>query len=181
MSIVGVIVSAVLMIKGEKPKRFGMCWYFPVGKGWGCELGTCFLADTDETYSLMCHELGHSLQNLKFGPLTPFLISIPSAYRFWMREQDTYDKMKSFIAWEMVIANVALLFLIAVFDYFALVVPLAICFVLIVYNLILNYFMLNRELPKYENNKWPKYDDIWFEADASKSGTAFMEKYYKDN
>lgn len=31
------------------------------------------------------HEYGHGLQNLKWGPLMPFVISIPSAVRYWYR------------------------------------------------------------------------------------------------
>lgn len=32
------------------------------------------------------HEAGHGVQNIMFGPLMPFLVSIPSAIRYWHRE-----------------------------------------------------------------------------------------------
>lgn len=40
----------------------------------GCQMG-----------HLISHEYGHSIQNLMFGWFTPFMISIPSAIRYWYR------------------------------------------------------------------------------------------------
>jgi hypothetical protein len=31
------------------------------------------------------HEVGHSVQNCFFGPLMPFIVSIPSVIRYWYR------------------------------------------------------------------------------------------------
>lgn len=31
-----------------------------------------------------CHEFGHSIQNMIFGPLFPFVVAIPSAIRYWL-------------------------------------------------------------------------------------------------
>lgn len=36
--------------------------------------------------SLLRHEAGHSIQNIMFGPLMPFVVAIPSAIRYWYRE-----------------------------------------------------------------------------------------------
>lgn len=36
--------------------------------------------------SVLPHEYGHSIQNLRFGPLYLFAIGIPSAIRYWKRE-----------------------------------------------------------------------------------------------
>ena len=38
------------------------------------------------------HEFGHSIQNMIFGPLFPFIVAIPSAVRYWL---DYYEKLKS--------------------------------------------------------------------------------------
>ena len=53
-----------------------------------------------EKYSssrLVAHEIGHSYQNIIFGPLKPFLVSIPSVIRFWLfggrhLDWDAYNK-----------------------------------------------------------------------------------------
>lgn len=178
MTLVGLLVSAVLLICGKRPKRFGMCWYFPVGDGWGCELGTCFLADKNETYSLMCHELGHSLQNIKYGPLTPFIVSIPSVYRFWLREQKGYKSKHTFACIELISVSVLSLVIAGVATYFSLTWLMIVGLLLAVYNTILNHWMFKKELPQYVETPYPKYDDIWFEDDASTGGTKFMEIYY---
>lgn len=36
--------------------------------------------------SVLPHEYGHTIQNLRFGPLYLFAIGIPSAIRYWKRE-----------------------------------------------------------------------------------------------
>lgn len=36
--------------------------------------------------NVLPHEYGHSIQNIIFGPLFPFIIGIPSALRYWYRE-----------------------------------------------------------------------------------------------
>lgn len=36
--------------------------------------------------NVLPHEYGHSIQNIIFGPLFPFVIGIPSALRYWYRE-----------------------------------------------------------------------------------------------
>lgn len=37
----------------------------------------------DDSYDLR-HEYGHCLQNLYFGPLSPFIFKIPSCIHFWI-------------------------------------------------------------------------------------------------
>ena len=34
---------------------------------------------------LLAHELGHSMQNCRFGPFMPFLVGIPSSFRYHAR------------------------------------------------------------------------------------------------
>ena len=87
MTLVGGLTALVLMIAGFKPKRYGWCYYFEIGKNWGgLELGIIFLVNKNSSRYTRNHEHGHALQNCIWGPLMPFVISIPSAIRYWVRE-----------------------------------------------------------------------------------------------
>lgn len=92
MNIVGLLVFLALIIFGKKkPQKFYNCWYIGIGKHWGgLELGTFFLTDDSAAYDIKTHEAGHALQNLIWGPLMPFVICIPSAFRYWYRELKYY-------------------------------------------------------------------------------------------
>ena len=82
----GLIFAAVLLLCGHKPQRLGPLVYFRVGKNWGgCEMGVFFLRDTTSSEHVTYHEAGHSIQNLMFGPLMPFIVSIPSFTRYHYR------------------------------------------------------------------------------------------------
>ena len=85
LTLIGLIVSFILICCGRKPKRLGWLWYFEIGKNWGgLELGLCFLCDKNSNYSLKAYELGHCIgQNPVFGPLFIPIIFIPSAIRYW--------------------------------------------------------------------------------------------------
>lgn len=86
MTIVGCIVGAVLLATGHKPKKYGYCCHFEIGNNWGgVNLGPVFVTSKNATEHTKSHELGHGLQNCFFGPLTPLVISIPSAARYWYR------------------------------------------------------------------------------------------------
>lgn len=120
LTLVGCIVSVVLLALGYKPKKWGYCYYFEVGEHWGgLELGPFFLVDKSSSILTKNHEHGHAFQNCKLGLFMPFVVSIPSAIRYWFRR----------IA---------------------------------------------------EKNGKPcqsGYDEIWFEGEATKLGTEFMEWY----
>jgi hypothetical protein len=120
MTIIGCLVGAFMLAIGNKPKKWGYCYYFEIGKGWGgLELGPVFLTSKNPTSHIRNHELGHGMQNCYFGIGMPFIVCIPSAIRYW------YRSIRQFIG--------------------------APC--------------------------KTKYDDIWFEGDATKLGTEFMEWY----
>ena len=86
LTMIGLLVSAVLLISGHHAKRWGCCWYFEVGTNWGgTEFGPVFLVDRDASDMLRDHELGHGIQNCIFGPLTILLVTLPSAIRYWYR------------------------------------------------------------------------------------------------
>ena len=85
----GCIVALAMLAIGHKPHKFCDHIYFKVGKKpWGgLELGWIFfLTDCRPTEYLKRHEVGHSLQACIFGPLMPFVVSLPSIIRYWYRE-----------------------------------------------------------------------------------------------
>lgn len=86
MSMLGVLVCAVLMCAGFKPKRYGYCLCIEVGKGWGgLELGWLFLTNKGAGAATKNHELGHAYQNAcELGWSMP-LFSIISATRYWLK------------------------------------------------------------------------------------------------
>jgi hypothetical protein len=76
----------VLIARGKKLKKWGYSYYIEVGKNWGgLELGMFFLTCENPSDSLKCHEFGHGIQNCYFGWTMPFVVSIPSAIRYWYR------------------------------------------------------------------------------------------------
>jgi hypothetical protein len=87
MTLIGLIVAGVLICLGYKPKKWGPCIYFNVGKGWGgVELGPVFITDSRDSKHTKNHEFGHGIQNCFYGPAMPFIVCIPSAFRYWYRE-----------------------------------------------------------------------------------------------
>lgn len=86
MTLIGLIASVVLLILGYRPKKWGYCYYFEVGEGWGgVELGAFFVVSKDARDHTKSHEFGHGLQNCYYGFLMPFIVCIPSAARYWYR------------------------------------------------------------------------------------------------
>ena len=88
MTMIGAVVSLALMIAGYKPTAYGLGWYFVVGDRWGgVNLGLTSIvcaASLQDGHTLK-HETGHALQNCVYGVLTPFIVCIPSAARYWYR------------------------------------------------------------------------------------------------
>lgn len=86
MTLIGLIVAVFLLLIGLNPKRLGWCYYFEFGHYWGgLNLGIIFLCSKDSNSKDKKHEFGHSIQNCYFGFLMPFIISVPSAIRYWYR------------------------------------------------------------------------------------------------
>ena len=95
MSLIGLFVALILICTKHHPSKFGYTFYFRVGKHWGgLNLGPIFITDLTPSQHTLCHEHGHGLQNLIWGPLFPFVIGIPSAIRYWYRELHYYRKGK---------------------------------------------------------------------------------------
>lgn len=91
LNIFALVVSLFLLVIGAKPKRWGPAVRFEIGHGWGgLELGLCFFMTSDSApYDVKCHEMGHLLQQAIFGPFMPFIVSFPSASRYWLFRIET--------------------------------------------------------------------------------------------
>lgn len=87
MNIGGAAVALGMLATGHRPKKFGNCISFDVGKNWGGgSLGIFMFTCRNAPYSLKAHEHGHSIQNCYYGPFMPFIVNIPSSARFWSRK-----------------------------------------------------------------------------------------------
>ncbi len=87
ITLLGCFVALSLLITGHKPHRFHSLIYFEVGEDWGgFDLGCFFVVNKGASVAMMQHESGHGLQNIMFGIFMPFVVSIPSAVRYWYRE-----------------------------------------------------------------------------------------------
>lgn len=96
MTLIGALVAFALIYVGYTPKRFGYLIYFEVGEKWGgVELGAFFIVNKNASEHIKQHEAGHGIQNIMFGFLMPFIVCIPSATRYWIRE---YKKRKGLAA-----------------------------------------------------------------------------------
>lgn len=90
-SFIGLLIMIPFLIT-KKVKTFHGRLYgiFPefFGDGWGFEMGCFFFVshDCDEDARMNSHESGHGLQNIIWGPLMLFVISIPSMIRFYYRQ-----------------------------------------------------------------------------------------------
>lgn len=100
-SLIGLILILPFLItkkfKVFKGRLYGI---FPkiFGEAWGFEMGCFFFVSNDcaeNNDKLYYHEMGHGIQNILFGPLMLFIVSIPSVVRYWYREIKYYRKGKT--------------------------------------------------------------------------------------
>lgn len=100
MNIIGAIVVACILLygliakKSYKLEKFGYCYYLKVGSSnWGgVNLGMFFLVAPKAGIATKSHEHGHAIQNCYWGILFPFVIAIPSFFRYWYREIKYHKK-----------------------------------------------------------------------------------------
>lgn len=99
-TLLGLLVALVMLITGHKPFMFGptIVFSFKGNGNFGFNLGFFVFTSKDgkDSYSLLAHEYGHSLQALILGPLWLFVIALPSVIRFYYRR--LYRKIKGNIA-----------------------------------------------------------------------------------
>lgn len=94
-TLAGLIVAFILRALGHRSEKFALVRFFEIGKNWGgLDLGLFFVTSQNSTFRIRCHEFGHAIQNCMFGPLTLFIICIPSAIRYWYRELRYYRRGK---------------------------------------------------------------------------------------
>ena len=93
MSFIGALVVIGIKLYGrciKKPfklEKHGYCYYITVGKRWGgVNFGMFFLVCETARDATKYHEHGHAIQNCFWGLLSPLVITIPSAIRYWYRE-----------------------------------------------------------------------------------------------
>lgn len=84
MNIIGAIGYLACRCKlGIRHGRFGNDFYIVIGHNWGgCSLGCFFFTSEEDFDYCKQHEHGHSIQNLWWGFLFPFVIGIPSGIRY---------------------------------------------------------------------------------------------------
>ena len=109
MTIVGMFMTiglAIAKIFSKKIKFEKFYWVYCIKAGpkyWGgFETGLMFVRDRgswDE--DINHHEFGHTFQSCLLGPLMPFIVSIPSAIRYWYREF-RYKKGKGLSAYDSI-------------------------------------------------------------------------------
>ena len=141
------------------------------GKGWGgVELGCFFVCSKSCGESTFAHECGHGLQNCIWGPLFPFVIGFPSMIRYWLRTFKTPKTKKTYAG----ILTLCIILLGAL----VMLIPFTVFFIIgiliMVYAIIIMFWLFLKEIPQYADNQRPKYDDIWFEGQASQWGERYV-------
>ena len=98
VTLAGCAAALAVRLTGVRPERVGYCRCFRIGRGWGgFSLGMFIFICKDSNVKMLWHEHGHGLQNCVFGPFMPFLVSIPSAVRYWIRRlQKNRSKQKPY-------------------------------------------------------------------------------------
>lgn len=97
MTLIGALISLVLIILKHKPIKNGYGWYFEIGEDWGgVDFGMFSIVNRNPSQHILQHEFGHSIQNCIFGILFIPIIAIPSMIRYWYREYLVSVKHKDY-------------------------------------------------------------------------------------
>ena len=179
MTLLGAVIALGMLLSGHAPKKLGPNVYFEAGLGWGgMEYGAFFFVARDASERTRLHEAGHGIQNLVLGPLMPFLVCIPSALRYWMRNCKTLAGKRIFsgaVCLILALLGAAGLIAAAVLGLSGGVWALfGVGLFLAAYAAALGVWMQVFEIPKYRHGAYVPYDGIWFEASATRLG----EQYY---
>lgn len=180
LNLFAVIMSIGLLIIGCKPSLWGPAVHFTWGHNWGgLEMGLCcFITDDKPTYHTKCHEVGHLLQQAIFGPFMPFLVSLPSASRYWLYEFKTQHSRRVYVVLLGLILLVVTISILVIGLMHTATWLIILAILLTIYVLVLCGWLWFIEIPKFKNGKRPAYDSAWFEKDASNRGTNFIKKFY---
>ena len=177
MTFIGAIAVLSLMIAGKKPHHIGPVVYIQVGKSWGgVELGGFFLCSENSPKSTMYHECGHTLQNMILGPLFPFIVAIPSATRYWLREFNTHLGKSIFNLIYLICALILTTGLACITGLWLHIKWLTIVIEsLRLYFLTISIWLSAIEIKRYDKG-YVDYDSIWFEGQATKWGNKVFNK-----
>lgn len=168
MTLIGAVIALALLCVGKKPQKHAGCTYFNVGKSWGgIELGCFFLTDSSNSTHTKNHEFGHSLQNCLWGPLFPFVVCIPSAIRYWLREFKTQKSKKLYAA----MLTVCLIVVGICITLIPFVIFDILGYLVMMYAVVICLWLFGKEIPQYASGKYIPYDKIWFEGQATEWGT----------
>ena len=179
MTLLGAVIALGMLLTGHRPRRLGPNVYFEVGRGWGgMEYGAFFFVERNAARETILHEAGHGIQNLLLGPLMPFVVCIPSALRYWMRNCKTLAGKRAFsgaVCLLLALLGAAGLIAAAMLGLSGGVWALfGVGLFLAAYATALGVWMQAFEIPKYRHGAYVPYDGIWFEASATRLG----EQYY---
>ena len=175
MSFIGLLVLLFTIPFGKFGIYHGRI-YKRIGKSWGgLDLGCFFLCSENSDEHTVAHECGHGLQNCLWGPLLPFVVCIPSATRYWLREQKDYKSKQKFAQTVLSVVLSVVILLSILFSVFNLYWFLIIPGVIFIYALAWFYWLYFVEIPQYEKKPYPKYDDIWFEGQATRWGETYVK------
>lgn len=86
LTLCGAATALALRLMGHRPRRYGPCLHFALGRTrWGgLNLGPVLLTERDPAPSLLRHELGHAIQNCRLGPWM-LLFWLASVGRYHLR------------------------------------------------------------------------------------------------
>lgn len=180
MTSIGAVAALVLLVTGHKPKALGPAVYFEIGESWGgINLGPFFICSKDACDLTKKHEFGHSIQNMIWGPLMPFIIGIPSLIRSMLRRESNRLKKSLFNLFYLLITLAFTTFM--AFIFFIFYVKWLIIFfeILRIYFLLVSIWLTIFEIPKYDY-KYVSYDSIWFEGQATKIGNEICQEKKED-
>lgn len=87
LTTIGIFVALFMLITLHRPHNYNGALMFITKKptNYGFSIGLTIVVGQDDN-NLESHELGHTYQNAILGLLMPFLVSIPSVIRYWVRE-----------------------------------------------------------------------------------------------
>ena len=179
MTWMGAFIALVMLLSRHAPKKLGPNVYFEAGLGWGgMEYGPFFFVSKDASEETRLHEAGHGIQNLVLGPLMPFLVCIPSALRYWMRNCKTLAGKRAFsgaVCLILALLGAAGMIAAAIFGLSGGVWAVFVFgAALVLYAAGIFVWLQAFEIPKYRHGAYVPYDGIWFEASATRLG----ERYY---
>lgn len=179
---VGLVAAFVLLVAGRKPHLYGPNIYFEFGEKWGgLNLGPIFLCQKDANEYTKKHESGHAIQNMIYGPLMPFIITIPSACRYWLRTKETRLKKSLFNLYFLLVVLAVTVLLASITG---LLLHWKVITIIIeimrIYLLLVSIWMTLFEIPKYDKGNTDYYS-IWFEKQANDLSFKIFYKEKKED